>query len=68
VLSEETPSPGLRNTDYNGPQRNSAVSRIHILLELRHIRQGKNNSIPIDRGPAQFNAFYPQCSGHDFAS
>jgi len=33
----------------------------------RHLRSGersqKTNSIPIDHGPAQFNAFYPQCSG-----
>jgi hypothetical protein len=29
------------------------------------IRHPENNSIPIGRGPAQFNAFYPQCSGQD---
>jgi hypothetical protein len=35
---------------------------------LRRIPEAENNSIPIDPGPAQFNAFYPQCSGHEFAS
>ena len=30
--------------------------------------QPKNNSIPIDHGPAQFNAFYPQCSGQKLGS
>ena len=28
----------------------------------------ENDSIPIDPGPAQFNAFYPPCSGHNFGS
>ena len=30
-----------------------------------HPMAPKNNSIPIDTGPAQFNAFYPQCSGQN---
>ena len=28
----------------------------------------RNYSIPIEHGPAQFNAFYPQCSGTRFAA
>ena len=30
-----------------------------------HTPKPKNDSIPIAHGPAQFNAFYPQCSGRD---
>jgi hypothetical protein len=32
------------------------------------IWQPENYSIPIDRVPAQFNAFYPQCSGQKLGS
>lgn len=32
-------------------------------VSLLHIPGSKIDSIPITNGPAQFNAFYPQCSG-----
>jgi hypothetical protein len=35
---------------------------------LLHTGEPENHSIPIDRGPAQFNAFYPPCSGQDLGS
>ncbi len=53
----------------------STRSQVHITgfyfvrtARLRHNPEAENNSIPIDPGPAQFNAFYPQCSGQDFVS
>jgi serine/threonine protein kinase len=31
-----------------------------------HNPKAGSDSIPIEHGPAQFNAFYPQCSGSGF--
>jgi hypothetical protein len=49
-------------------QRYSYLVRTPMRPDCLPIPETENNSIPIDPGPAQFNAFYPQCSGHDFAS
>jgi hypothetical protein len=38
-------------------------SHAPLRVDSSHDQKTKNNSIPIDSGPAQFNAFYPPCSG-----
>ena len=44
-------------------ERPSALVRTPEVLGSSLIWQPENHSIPIEPGPAQFNAFYPQCSG-----
>jgi hypothetical protein len=49
-------------------RRYPALVRASDVASLPHTREPENYSIPIDRGPAQFNAFYPPCSGLDLGS
>ena len=49
-------------------QRCSDLANAWMRSELPRIPEAETNSIPIDPGPAQFNAFYPQCSGPGFVS
>ena len=49
--------------DYKAPTRTLALVPGSDALACPHSGRQKNNSIPIDPSPAQFNAFYPQCSG-----
>jgi hypothetical protein len=49
-------------------RRYRTLVRSSDVPNLPRLRQPENNSIPIEPGPAQFNAFYPQCSGQDLAS
>ncbi len=49
-------------------RRYPALTRASEVPGLPRIRQPENNSIPIEHGPAQFNAFYPQCSGQNLGS
>jgi hypothetical protein len=42
---------------------NGRPIRYRIPHAYPHNPKVENNSIPIEHGPAQFNAFYPQCSG-----
>jgi len=50
------------------PRRHPYLVRALDAPHLPYAPEAENNSIPIDPGPAQFNAFYPQCSGHALVS
>ena len=54
-------------SQWNGRQLSvpRAFSNFGSMSSLRKPKP-ENNSIPIDYGPAQFNAFYPKCSGRLF--
>ena len=45
-----------------------ATDAVSNTAYLPHNPRVENDSIPIEHGPAQFNAFYPQCSAQNLAS